>query len=81
MSDDIGNLVVIHSRPAQSNAEMAASLRAMADRVEAEARPIASYGIALVYQEGTIGLEYGGRMLTTLLGAAHALAARIEREL
>ncbi len=81
MSDDVGNLVVIHSRPAASNAEFAASLRAMADRIDAETRPLSSYGLALVYEDGTIGLEYGGRRLTTLLGAATALAARIERGL
>ena len=81
MSDDVGNLIAIHSRPAQSNAEFAASLRAMAERVEAEPRPIASYGLALAYDDGTVGLEYGGHQLTTLLGAAYALTARIERDL
>ena len=79
----MAELIVLNggSSKDQPNRDVAESLRKLADMVEAKTEPIASYGIVLAYQDGTIGLEYGGSMLTTLLGGAFGLASRIEREL
>jgi len=77
----MGELIILDGGGDKPNTDVAESLRRLADFIEGKTEPIASYGLVLAYQNGTIGLEYGGKMLTTLLGGAFGLAARIEREL
>jgi len=77
----MGDLIVIKPQPSVSNADLARAIRALADRVEASPKPVASYGLALVYRDGTIAVEFYGGMLTTLLGAAARLQTEIDREL
>ena len=77
----MGDLVVIDGRPAPKNTDVARSMRELADMIESDTREVASYGLIIAYRDGTIGLEYGGGMLTTLLGGAACFAARLEREL
>jgi len=75
------NLILLRGGGANPNKDIADSLRTLADMVEGKDNPVASYGLVLAYEDGTIGLEYGGRGLTTLLGGAVGLMNRIEREL
>lgn len=77
----MGELIVIKGRPAPKNADIAQSMRKMADLIEEDSHEAASYGLVIAYRDGTIGIEYGGGMLTTLLGGVTCLGNRLEREL
>ena len=77
----MGDLVVIDGKLSPRNIELAQSMRRMANLIEDDPNKAASYALVIAYQDGTIGIEYGGGMLTTLLGGTVALTARIEREL
>lgn len=60
--------------------DVAKRLRALADRIEAEERPVQGYGAVVIYGDGSTGCEYAAASHAELLGAFTRLEHRIVRE-
>lgn len=72
------SLAEVEQLHATDNAAHAARLRALADRIEAEGRPVRGYAAILVYADGSVGSEFDtGPATAPLLGALELLRHRV----